>query len=84
MSDREGSLRREYADWYPGLVPGVWYPASTLTRAVLQGRRSQEPSWEFEDRVPCDRHFMFRGGDSPPRSGKRTRRTDSPGTADSA
>ncbi len=84
MSDREGSLRREYGDWYPGLVPGAWYPASSLTQIVLQQRQSREPSWEFEDRVPSDRHFVFRGGDSGPRSGTRTRRTDGDRTADSA
>jgi hypothetical protein len=84
MSDREGCLRREYGDWYPGLEPGVWYTASSLAQIVLQQRRSQEPSWEFEDRVPSDRHFTFRGGDAGPRSGTRTRQTDGGGTADSA
>lgn len=85
MSDREGSLRREYADWYPGLVSGVWYVAEALARTVLQQRRSQEPWWEFEDRVPSDRHFEFRGGSPEPRSSAtRTRRTDGGGKSDSA
>ena len=84
MSEREGSLRQEFADWYPGLRPGEWYPAGSLAETVLERRRSQEPSWEFEDRVPSDRHFVFRGGSAEPRSGARTRRTDAGETADPA
>jgi hypothetical protein len=81
MSDREGSLRQEFADWYPGVKPGVWYPAAELAQTVLQQRRSHQPSWEFEDRVPSDRHFVFRGGGSGPRTGTRSRRTDAGETA---
>jgi hypothetical protein len=84
MPDREGSLKREYGDWYPGVVPGVWYRAEWLAKTVLEQRRSEEPRWELEDRVPSNRHFLFRGGDSRPRSGARTRRTDTSGKAESA
>lgn len=82
MPDREGCLKREYRDWYPGVIPGVWYRAEWLAKIVLEQRRSDEPTWEFEDRVPSDRHFLFRGGDSRPYAGARTRRTDGLGKAE--
>jgi hypothetical protein len=81
MADREGSLKREYGDWYPGVVAGVWYRAEWLAKIVLDQRRSEEPHWEFEDRVPPDGHFVFRGGESTARGGARTRRND-PGNAE--
>ena len=82
MPNREGSLKREYRDWYPGVVPGVWYRAEWLAKIVLEQRRSGEPHWEFEDRVPPNHHFLFRGGDPRPRTGARTRRSDNLGRAE--
>jgi hypothetical protein len=78
MSAREGSLRQEFAAWYPGLRAGVWYPADQLTTAVLTQLRNGAPRWHSEDRVPSDAHFRFRGGDDQPRRSLRTRRLDSP------
>jgi hypothetical protein len=60
-SDREARLKREFANLYPGLKPGVWYNAAWLSARMFA-------------RVPCDgraesmasvvneRHFEFRGG----------------------
>lgn len=73
---REGMLRPELGDWYPGLVAGRWYPARELAELVLEQRRSGAPTWEWEERVPSDRHFVFRGGTGEPRAANRTRRND--------
>lgn len=78
---REAMLRPEFREWYPTLQPDRWYPARQLADLVLEQRRSGEPRWEFESRVPADEHFLFRGGE--PRAGSpgRTRRSDRlPGT----
>jgi hypothetical protein len=76
VSGREALLKTEYRDWYPTLVADFWYRADWLTETVLQQLRSGEPSWQSEGRLPCDQHFVFRGGRSKPRLGTWTRRTD--------
>ncbi len=60
--EREGRLRAEYQLWFPNLMPAVWYPAADLARAVQEQLQSGEPRWTLEDRVPSDKHFVFRGG----------------------
>ena len=77
-------LKTEYRDWYPTLVADFWHRADWLTETVLQQLRSGEPSWQSEDRVPCDQHFVFRGGRSDLRRGTRSRRTDEGRTRKSA
>ncbi len=77
VSQREALLKPEYRDWYPGIVPGIWYNAGWLTAAVLEQQRRGEPRWNSEGRFPSDAHFEFRGGR--PRSARdlRTRASDS-------
>ena len=72
MPKREGLLKPEYRDWYPTLVPGVWYRVDWLTDTVLQHLRSGEPNWQSEGRLPCDQHFVIRGGRSAHRPGTWT------------
>ncbi len=79
--DREAMLRPEFREWYPTLRTDWWYPARVLAEIVLDQRRSREPHWEFEDRVPSNEHFLFRGGDAREDDAARTRRSDRlPGT----
>jgi hypothetical protein len=73
---REAMLRHEFREWYPTLRPDWWYPARQLADLVLEQRRSGEPRWEFESRVPSDAHFLFRGGLPRGQSHARTRRSD--------
>lgn len=79
MSIREGLLKAEFADWYPGLRPGVWYPAAQLADIVLKQLRDGAPRWKPEGRVPSDAHFQFRGGDIQVRQRQRSRRLDAGG-----
>jgi hypothetical protein len=76
MAQREAAVRREFQEWYPGVAPGQWYPAADLRDTVLGQLTSGEPRWKSEDRVPCDAHFVFRGGDGPRTAPARTRHTD--------
>lgn len=75
---REAMLRPEFREWYPSLKPDRWYPARQLADIVLDQRRSGGPHWEFEDRVPSDAHFLFRGGEVRGPTATRTRRSDHP------
>jgi hypothetical protein len=75
---REAMLRPEFQEWYPSLTPDRWYSARQLADIVLQQRRSAEPHWEFEERVPSNEHFLFRGGRARGQSPARTRRRDYP------
>lgn len=59
---REGMLRPEFQDWYPGLQAGRWYPANELTALVQGHLQHGSPHWRAEGRVPSDEHFVFRGG----------------------
>lgn len=70
-NDREARLKREFAQLYPGLKPGVWYNAAWLSarqfaRVRCDGRADSISS------VVNERHFEFRGG--------RPRRKRSPGS----
>jgi hypothetical protein len=67
MLKREALLKPAYSEWYPTLLPGIWYPADSVREAVLQQLRSSEPRWQPNGRVPSDQHFAFRGGISEPR-----------------
>jgi hypothetical protein len=62
MAVREARLRPEWADWYPGLEPGVWIVAAQLVPLVLRHRMQGQHSWEFTRRILVDDHFEFRGG----------------------
>jgi hypothetical protein len=75
---REAMLRPEFQDWYPSLTPNRWYSARQLADIVLDQRRSGEPRWELEERVPPNEHFLFRGGRAREKSSSRTRRSDQP------
>jgi hypothetical protein len=60
-SEREARLKREYANLYPGLEPGVWYNAAWLSarqfaRVRCDGRAGSMAS------VVNENHFDFRGG----------------------
>jgi hypothetical protein len=71
-SEREARLKREFANLYPGLKPGVWYKASWLSarqfaRVACDGRA------ESMARVVNERHFEFRGGRP-----RRTRNVEKP------
>lgn len=76
--NREGQVRPEYALWFPHLRPGVWYPASELAQTVLDQVRAGEPTWTSGDRMPSDRHFLFRGGEGPRAESGFSRRQDRP------
>jgi hypothetical protein len=70
-NDREARLRREFAHFYPGLKPGVWYSAAWLSarqfaRTPCDGRADSISS------VVSEQHFEFRGG--------RPRRKRAPGS----
>jgi hypothetical protein len=76
VARREASLKAAFADWYPELRVGIWYPADQLTDAVLRQLQQGAPTWHSEDRVPSDAHFHFRGGEAPSQRTQRTRRGD--------
>jgi hypothetical protein len=75
---REGQVRPEYQLWFPHLRPGVWYPAATLARAVLDQVRTGEPTWTSGERIPSNAHFIFRGGDGPRAAVEHSRHDDPP------
>jgi hypothetical protein len=78
MTEREGSVKPEFEEWYPTLAVGQWYPAARLRDLVLAQLQSGEPRWQTTDRVPAGEHFIFRGGTSTRAVGLRTRHTDAP------
>lgn len=73
MAAREALLKPEFRDWYPGIVPGIWYRAAWLAAEVLEQQRCGEPRWALGDRLLTDAHFLFRGGRNRPAQGRRTR-----------
>jgi hypothetical protein len=82
VAPREALLKPEYRDWYPDIVPGIWYNAAWLTATVLEQQIRGEPRWAVEEgRYPPDAHFVFRGGRPRSTSGQRTRRTDTDSTS---
>jgi hypothetical protein len=62
VTPREALLKTEYREWYPKLVPSIWYDAAQLAAQVLEQQRTGEPKWAVEGRVPSETHFQFRGG----------------------
>ena len=66
---REARLRREFADRYPGVEPGVWYIAATLAEHLLaRFLRAGEPGRSPPDRIIDPDHFEFRGENNVPRA----------------
>jgi hypothetical protein len=60
---RQARLKREFADRYEGLDPGVWYPAAMVAEffeAWLQ--RHPRPEAGGPRRLLDPDHFDFRGG----------------------
>ena len=60
-NEREARLKREFAKFYPGLKPGIWYKAAWLSarqfaRIPCDGRASSISAMLNEN------HFEFRGG----------------------
>jgi hypothetical protein len=72
---REARLRPEFAGVYPQIRPGLWLIAATIASA----RRHEDPPPARHERLLPEKHFEFRGGDSAPRYGDRTRSSDEPG-----
>jgi hypothetical protein len=64
---REARLKPQFASVYPGLEPGVWYPAASIAEYFL-ARPADLPSahTELTDRVLDETHFEFRGGPDEP------------------
>jgi hypothetical protein len=59
---REARVRPEYAGRYPGLTPGRWEPAATVTDRVLAAALLRGRDTALWRRVLLDEHFEFRGG----------------------
>jgi hypothetical protein len=60
---RLARLRREHAQMYPGLDPGVWYPAGSVAEYFVAWLvRHPGPEARQRARVLDSRHFEFRGG----------------------
>jgi len=64
-AQREARLKPEFAEIYPGLEAGIWYPAGRIAEYFLS-RPDEIPSatTELTNRVLDERHFEFRGGPS--------------------
>jgi hypothetical protein len=75
---REARLRPEYSERYPGIDPGVWFTAATLSDFLAARANRHRLSPELFDRVLDPQHFEFRGGghSALPRRGARERVTD--------
>jgi hypothetical protein len=71
---REARLKPEFAEQYPGLVPGVWHPAASIAAYLLTRQRTlggADPLAPPARAIPTD-HFEFRGG-STSHGGQRER-----------
>jgi hypothetical protein len=74
---REARLKPEFADQYPGLVPGVWHPAASIAAYLLTRQRTLgrlDPLDRPSRAIPTD-HFEFRGG-SPASDARHDRAAD--------
>jgi hypothetical protein len=74
--ERQVRLKHQYADLYPGILPGEWVAAWVMAERLLAlAEAAGVPSHE---RVCDPRHFEFRGGTSrgPDLRDLRTRRSD--------
>lgn len=69
---REARLKPEFANEYPGLEPGVWYPAATIAEFLLTRESALRGVGDPPMRVLAAEHFEFRGGS--PGSGADARR----------
>jgi hypothetical protein len=58
---RQALLRREFADWYPGIKPGTWHDAGWVREMVLAQQRHGSPRWALKGRILDDEHFRFQG-----------------------
>jgi hypothetical protein len=76
VATREAQLKAEYADWYPELEAGVWFPAAWVAERVLEQLRHGEPRWALSTRALADDHFAFRGGELDRPSDLRRRASD--------
>lgn len=62
---RQARLKREFADQYPGLDAGVWYPAAMVAEFFEAWlRRHPRPDANAPRRLLDPEHFDFRGGTS--------------------
>ena len=76
---REARLRYQFAAMYPGIAPGVWTNAATMTDMVVVVRlRRGEVAVLQRDRVLDPDHFIFRygGGERPGNPHPRERASD--------
>jgi hypothetical protein len=71
---REARLRAEYADYYPEMLPDMWYLASTVASALRHGVK--EPPRDH--RPMSDAHFEFRGRVPARVPNAKTRSSDGP------
>jgi hypothetical protein len=78
VSVREARLKADCAEEYPGLIPGVWIPATELAQKLIERSHSRRREGRHT-RTFDPTHFEFRGGsESPRRRSSRTRKTDRP------
>ena len=75
---RHARLRREFAELYPAVPPGIWIEASELGASLLHWIASGGASPPLGGRLLPEEHFEFRGGELPRGSigAPRTRRED--------
>lgn len=74
---RQARLRAEYAELYPGLQPGVWFAATSVSELLIARARTRRGTRDFAQRSLDPRHFEFRGGpNGEPRSTVKSRASD--------
>jgi hypothetical protein len=57
---REARLKAEFAELYPEIEPGVWFPAALISARRLARIRSAGDASSLS-RVLDEQHFEFRG-----------------------
>ena len=76
-SQRQARLRPEYGELYPGLQPGVWFLAASVSEMLIARARTRRATHDYVQRSLNPRHFEFRGGaNGEPRSTVRSRASD--------
>ena len=74
---REGRLKPEFAQLYPGIPAGTWMLAATLAKHLLNGMVADgKHAPAINVRLMDDDHFEFRGGRDPARATRNTRAGD--------
>jgi hypothetical protein len=73
---RRAQLRREYADRYPRVAPGIWLGARRVAGTVRRTNHEARLREQLGQRILPDAHFEFQGGQSRQPADTRTRRTD--------